>query len=149
MLCDSCPHQAHVAIPVRSRHISGCQVPDGTKPEAEWLLGVLKDSPGYDRCPVPAVDTLEQRSPYRPSFFMAAPRATKSVRPAHLIQIVSARFFPRKTGLEFHQTSRIVLHDPIYYRLGLHQSSGYPNSFLSFCKFQSVFPGQSDIGKMN
>jgi hypothetical protein len=29
-------------------------------------------------------------------------------------------------GLEFHQTSRIVLHDPIDYGLGLHQSSGYP-----------------------
>ena len=114
---------------VRAIFLAG-QVPDGTKPEAERLLGVLKDSPGYDRCPVPAVDTLEQRSPYRPSFFMAAPRATKSVRPAHLIQIVSARFFPRKTGLEFHQTSRIVLHDSIYYRLGLHQSSGYPKFLI-------------------
>lgn len=114
---------------VRPIFLTG-QVPDGTKPETERLLGVLKDDSRYDKRSVTAFGTLEERSSYWPSFFMAATRTSKAVWPTQPKKVIPARFFRRKTGLEFHECSGVVLHIPVYHRFGLHQSSGYPSYLI-------------------
>jgi len=61
---------------------------------------------------------------------MAATRTSKAIRPAQLRKVILTRFFRRKTGLEFHKSSGIVFHTPIYYKLWLHQLSGYPKRII-------------------
>ncbi len=87
--------------------------PYRSKPHSQWLMGVLKDSPSYHRCPVTAFSTLEESSPYWPSFLVAATWATEAFRPTQLKKIVSARFFRRKSSFKFHKSSGVVFHAPI------------------------------------
>jgi len=100
--------------------------PDGAKPQHQRFSRPFKDSSGNDRGLIVTRRTAYQPISRMPSFFVLAARASETIRPPQLVQILSAGLLRRKSLLQLQKILGIILHTLEYYILWLRQSRGYP-----------------------
>ena len=72
-----------------------------------------------------ALSAAQQAPPTAASSLPFTAGTPKTLRPAQLHQILATRLLSAKTPLKLLQRTRVVLHEPAYYMLGLRESSAY------------------------
>ena len=100
--------------------------PDGAKPQHKRFSRPFKDGSGNDRGLIVTSSTAYQPISRMPPFSVAAARASETVRPTQLVQILSAGLLGRKSVLQLQKVLGVILHTLEYYILWLRQSRGYP-----------------------
>src|SRR5579859_7302421 len=100
--------------------------PHRPKPKGERGVGILEDRSGRHRHFAAAIRTAPPHRTERPRLGPTAARTAKPVRPPKLKQVGPARLLRSEPRLQLRQGSRVILHRWKYYRLGLGESSGYP-----------------------
>jgi hypothetical protein len=92
-------------------------MPNGSKPQPQWLPGVLEDGSRGDRDLRIALATAIQASLGLPGFIIATSRTRKPRRPPQLKQLSTAGLFRSKPLFEFQDGSGIIFnfHQPLYY----------------------------------
>jgi len=100
--------------------------PDGAKPQDQRFSRPFKDGSSNDRGLIVTRRTAYQTIARMPSFSVGAARASKTVRPPQLVEILSAGLLGRKSPLQLQKVLGVILHTLEYYILWLRQSRGYP-----------------------
>src|SRR5215472_2570429 len=101
--------------------------PHRLEPNRQRGVRVLEDGSGRQRNLAAASRTLTENGTQRPSLGGTAARASESLRPADLKQILPAGLLRAEARLEVRRGPRVILHGLAYYRLGSPESSGYPD----------------------
>jgi len=107
--------------------------PDGAEPQHKGFSRPFKDGSGNDRGLIVTRRTAYQTIARMPSFFVGAARASETIRPPQLVEILSAGLLGRKSPLKLQKVLGVILHTLEYYILWLRQSKGYP--YKLFCSF--------------
>jgi hypothetical protein len=105
--------------------------PDGPKPQHKRFSRPFKDGSSNDRGLI-----VTSRTPYNsisrmPPFPVPAARASETLRPTQLVQILSAGLLGRKSPLQLQKVLGVILHTLKHYILWLRQSRGYPYYIFS------------------
>jgi len=101
--------------------------PDGAKPQHKRFSRPFKDGSGNDRGLIVTSRTAYQPISRMPSFPVGAARASETIRPSQLVQILSAGLLGRKSPLQLQKVLGVILRTLEDYILWLRQSRGYPN----------------------
>ena len=96
-------------------------------PGAQRQTRVLENRACRHRSLIIALSAAQQAPPTAASSLPFTAGTPKTLRPAQLHQILATRLLSAKTPLKLLQRTRVVLHEPAYYMLGLRESSAYPD----------------------
>src|SRR5882757_816521 len=121
-------------------------VPNGSKPQDQRFMGVLKDRPRRHRGLVstPAANQTPARG--SPHVRRPAARARKPFRPTQRIQIVTARFLRRETPLQLHDCSRVILHGQIL-DVGVGGVNWIPTTYV-YILFVATLKKEWEVGRV-
>ena len=97
-------------------------------PGAQRQTRVLENRACRHRSLIIALSAAQQAPPTAASSLPFTAGTPKTLRPAQLHQILATRLLSAKTPLKLLQRTRVVLHEPAYYMLGLRESSAYPDN---------------------